>query len=248
MGFEVRVNGEKVAFCEEQVTGFHVMSPRGELFAGGISTEGVIDIVLDKVTAGGPVRLDQLDALQLATQSAQREGELAGNAPVVVGHDMNVTQGGLAGDTPNYPPPSHDLSEGLSPNDGETLTIRIEEYFTHGDARRAIDENPAGAASTGPQTAEQGATTSPAPPPTPPSETTSTTGSSDAPTDTGASTSSSSAPVLTLSSPDASPAPASGSESTTGSDAQTETQTGPATGPVDTGTSGGSSAPVPPPA
>jgi hypothetical protein len=62
VAFEVRVNGQPVHLEEGQVTAVSVQSARGELYRAGISTEGVIDVVLDVVPSGGPRRLDQIVA------------------------------------------------------------------------------------------------------------------------------------------------------------------------------------------
>lgn len=166
--FEVRVNGQVVYKEEAQVDSVALMSARGELYRAGMTPQdGVIDVVLHRVTSGSPIRLDQLEAFQRQQQASFVEGQLAGERPYEVSHDMRGDQGahdntlrpGGVESNPqqpqNFGPPTRDLAEGLDPRDHETRTARLEAYAQHGDADRAISDNPGQDAAT---TAEQGAT------------------------------------------------------------------------------------------
>lgn len=171
MTFEVRVQGQPVYKEEAQVIGVSVQSARGELYRAGISTEGVIDIRLQTVNPGDPIRLDQLEEAQRRWNAEIVQGQATGTPPLQIGNDMMVRQqaddstlrpGGVQSNQPqqDFGPPSRDLSEGLDPRDSEALTRRIEAYGQHGDADRAIDEvGPTDA--NAPTTAEQGATPAP---------------------------------------------------------------------------------------
>lgn len=76
--FEIRVNGETVYTTESQVDKAHILTSQGEAAAVGISQSvGVIDIALDIVAPGGPLRLDHLEALE-----RQRQRDLAGDQSV----------------------------------------------------------------------------------------------------------------------------------------------------------------------
>jgi hypothetical protein len=170
MPFSLRLDGEVIASVDEQVTGVRVMTARGESSATGIAPhEGVVDIILDKVAPGGPPRLDQIEAQALqAIRDRSEEGQPVGYARDLLvnpkglqatqgihdetlrdgGVDPNVRQNHVVGG------PSRDLGEGLSPKDTDVLTARIEAFGDHGDAQRAISDNPA----SGSFTAESGAT------------------------------------------------------------------------------------------
>jgi hypothetical protein len=151
--FEVRVNGQPVHKEEAQVIGVSLMSARGELYKAGISTEGVIDVVLQTVSPADPIRLDQLDEARLQFERDRVAGVVVGTAPGITA-DMGARQTPSgAGVLPGYeggknvsqgqqPPPSRDLSEGLDPADSEALTKRIEAYNESGDADKAIEDNP----------------------------------------------------------------------------------------------------------
>ena len=151
--FEVRVNGNPVHKEEAQVIGVSLQSARGELYKAGISTEGVIDVILQTVKPGDPIRLDQLDEARRQFERARTEGKVTGTAPLVMPGDMASSQfpsgegvlPGVEGGTvsqQNQPPPDRDLSEGLDPSDSEALTKRIEAYNETGDATKAIEDNP----------------------------------------------------------------------------------------------------------
>jgi hypothetical protein len=157
--FEVRVNGETVHQEAAQVIGISLMSARGELYHGGISTEGVVDVVLDLVHAGDPLRLDQLEAAQAKTAAAIVENEVTGSTPWVPSEGMTAKQ--KIGDSTTRPggdgeadefvsPPSVDLSQDLDPSDEATLTARVEAFTDSGDAQKAVDDNPPGSGSEKP--------------------------------------------------------------------------------------------------
>lgn len=169
--FEIRVEGETVAKIEEQVVAVRLMSARGELYKAGMTnTDGAIDIKLDKVMPGDPVRLDQLEAFQARQRAELVQGLATGQAEHTVDNSIKMSQGnqdytlrpgGVDSEQSqqgNFPPPSLDLAQGISPTDGDTLTARINSYNEHGDAQRAIDDNQP---NNQPQTAEQGATPEP---------------------------------------------------------------------------------------
>jgi len=157
VAFEVRVNGQTVYKEDAQVTGVSVQSARGELYRAGISTEGVIDVVLETVASGGPIRLDQLEAAQSRAEEARREGQVSGNLrdsaesinrgamQQQVAQDDTLRPGG-----PNKQiaqlgsggVPQVDLAAGLDPLDYETLTARVNSFAEHGDAQKAVDDNP----------------------------------------------------------------------------------------------------------
>ncbi len=169
MSFSLRVDGEVVYTVDEQVTGVHVMSARGEVAVMGISTEGVVDIVLDKVAPGSPVRLDQVEAAQQqALRDRAEEGVVVGSprpdsvVPVEGQltsqgvHTETLRPGGVdkeAVQTSMITHPTRDLFDGLQPNDTDTRTARIEAFGEHGDVQKAIDECPAGSGSR--QTSEE---------------------------------------------------------------------------------------------
>src|SRR3982751_1326678 len=127
--FEVRVNGEPVTKSEAQVIGVSLRSARGELYKAGISNEGVIDLVLETVNAGDPMRLDQLEAAQRRFNASLVEGQVTGTPPQEIDRTFAKNQG-IQDDTlrPGGPsseiaqqgttaPPQHDLTSGLDPSD-----------------------------------------------------------------------------------------------------------------------------------
>lgn len=175
MPFTLRLDGEPIAEIDEQVLGVSLQTGRGETARMGVGPQdGVVDIILDKVASGGPVRLDQIEAAaRKEVQDRATEGELVGSAPgfftapakgLHVGqgvHDETLRKGGvdtqLGNETrTNVNPPSRDLASGLNPTDTDVLTARLTAFGKHGDADKAIEDNPA---SGKPFTAEQGATT-----------------------------------------------------------------------------------------
>lgn len=172
MVFSLRLDGEIIATVDEQVTGVRVMTARGESSATGIAPhEGVVDIILDKVAPGGPPRLDQIEAAQLqAIRDRSQEGMRVGYArdlqvnpkglQATQGiHDETLREGGVdpaIRQNHVFGGPSRDLGEGLSPKDTDVLTARLNAFGEHGDAGRAISDNPA----SGSFTAESGFTAS----------------------------------------------------------------------------------------
>lgn len=172
MTFDLRLDGDVIATVDEQVTAVRLQTSRGETAAMGVAPhEGVVDIILDRVAPGGPPRLDQIEAMNMQAIRDRAQGGL----PVGFPRDFQVRPAGLRADQGlhdetlregdvdvrlaertrgNTSPPSKDLAEGLSARDTEVLTARIEAFSEHGDADRAIQDNPA---SGRPMVAEQGA-------------------------------------------------------------------------------------------
>jgi len=155
MAFEVRVNGQPVHKEEAQVIGVSLQSARGEMYKAGISTEGVIDVRLETVQPGGNIRLDQLDAARAAWDRERIANAPESTAPppmdprefmvqqqVPVSNVLPGVEGGEVSDQPAQPPPDQDLSAGLDPSDDAALTARVEAYTEHGDAAKAISDNP----------------------------------------------------------------------------------------------------------
>jgi hypothetical protein len=169
---EIRINGEKVWDTDEQVTGVAVQSARGELYRAGISTEGVLDLRVDVVRPGDPPRLDQVEAQQRRETAARVEGQVSG--PSELESDRSKIAQQTIGDSTLHPggentapvqatpvPPSVDLASGLdpdSPNFTEVVSARVDAFNEHGDAQKAIDDNPADGGSsvgeTGPGSGE----------------------------------------------------------------------------------------------
>lgn len=154
MPFTVRYRGEPILTVDEQVTAIRVQSARGETSATGISPdEGVVDLVLDLVAPGGPVRLDQLEMAQRqALQDRSPEGTIVGQVrdfevqPTRSSqgfHDETTREGDVERGKPQVfsQGPSKDLASGLDSRDTDTLNARLEAYNEHGDADRAIRDN-----------------------------------------------------------------------------------------------------------
>lgn len=160
MTFKLRLDGKEIASVDEQVLSVRLQTARGETAATGIApNEGVVDIILEKVAPGGPIRLDQLEARQMQEiRDRAEEGMSVGFArdfqvnPQGLRadqgvHDETLREGGpRRNDQTVTSGPSRDLSEGLAQGDTETLTARLEAFAEHGDTDRAISENPAGGA------------------------------------------------------------------------------------------------------
>lgn len=180
--FVLRVNGETVATTDEQVIGIRVQTARGEVWSGGLApNEGVADIILDCVAPGGPRRLDQIEgqAMQDIRDRAV-EGQSIGNNPLNVvtpsmaqqgPNDSTLRQGGATPSGVNpisfaNMSPSRDLATGLQASDSETLTRRITAFGEHGDANKAIEDNPAGGTTVTPSSNQPGMGTTPPPAPT----------------------------------------------------------------------------------
>lgn len=157
--FVVRLDGEPIFQTDEQVIGCRLMTSRGEAAAIGLSqSDGVVDIVLDRVAPGGPVRLDQLEAqANLDIRARGQEGQVVGSNPTLQNTVPAANQGAITttltkGDTPSSgmdagafvnQNPSKDLATGLQTTDSATLTNRIEAFGQHGDADKAISDHPA---------------------------------------------------------------------------------------------------------
>lgn len=170
MPFSLRYRGEVILTVDEQVLGIAIQTARGETATTGIApNEGVVDIVLTTVAAGGPRRLDQIEAAAVQeTRDRAVEGQSVGRVrdfevePTRSDqgfHDETLREGDVErGKTQVFTQgPSVDLATGLHPADVETLTARVEAFNDHGDAQRAIDENqPSGQGFT----VERGATPS----------------------------------------------------------------------------------------
>jgi len=160
MPLDLRLDGEVIASVDEQVTGVRIQTARGQTSATGIAPhEGVVDIILDRVAPSGPIRLDQLEAMQAqAIQDRGEEGQPVGflrDAQVHPSglrasqgvHDETLREGGVDKELAertrtNTAPPSRDLASGLSPKDTDVLTARIEAFGQCGDAEKAIEDNP----------------------------------------------------------------------------------------------------------
>lgn len=158
--FSIRLDGKVIASVDEQVTALRVQTARGEASVLGISDEGVVDIILDKVAPGGPVRLDQLEAFQAQQiRERGREGVLVGQPrhEVVAPAQGQLAKQGLhletlrpGGVDPKevgstvHDHPLRDLAVGLDTGDVETRTARIEAFAKDGDYDKAIKDNPPG--------------------------------------------------------------------------------------------------------
>lgn len=154
MPFTVRYQGEPILTVDEQVTAVRVQTARGETSATGITPdEGVIDLVLDLVAPGGPIRLDQLEMAQRqALQDRSPAGTIVGQVrdfqvqPTRASqgfHDETTREGDVErGRSQVFTQgPSKDLASGLNSKDTDTLNARLEDYAEHGDADRAIRDN-----------------------------------------------------------------------------------------------------------
>lgn len=153
MSLKLRLDGEEIAEIEEQVLTVSVQTSRGESSKTGIGpTDGVVDIILEKVAAGGPRRLDQIEAEQLQDiRDRGVEGVPVGFVNQVATpradqgfHDETLREGGVdkeASKTDFSAVPTRDLASGLDPLDTDARTARIEAFGKHGDADRAIKEN-----------------------------------------------------------------------------------------------------------
>lgn len=178
MPLDIRLDGDVIATIDEQVLGVSLQTARGTVSAAGLAPgDGVVDLIIDRVAAGGPPRLDQIEAQALEEQRArQPEGTKIGFAPTEVPtpvaadqgfHDETLRPGGVDRERSARPinqAPARDLAAGLDPGDTEALNARIEAFNEHGDADRAIKENKA--TITDP-TAEDGRTEPTLPPPAP---------------------------------------------------------------------------------
>jgi hypothetical protein len=102
VAFELRINGQRVWSSERQVTRISMQSGRGEIGAAGISpTDGVVDIFIEEVSPGGPVRLDELDRARDEAIRDVDEGTQVGAPTYAPPLDANrLTQGTPSRDVP----------------------------------------------------------------------------------------------------------------------------------------------------
>lgn len=158
---DVRLDGEVIATIEEQALAVRIQTSRGETSATGLGPDdGVIDIIIDRVAPGGPMRLDQAEAQVLQDlRDRTPEGSIVGftrdfqvhpsGLSATQGtHNETLREGGVDRELTrrtrsNGSVPSIDLGHGLLPGDVEIRSARITAFGEHGDAQRAIDDNPA---------------------------------------------------------------------------------------------------------
>lgn len=140
MTFRILVDGDEVFSTDDQILRASVMTGRGEAAAVGLNNEGAIDIQLTRVHAGGPVRLDHLDAFADAQQRARAQDRTTGDAPAEVPRDLLLRQGispvtavppGV--EVPGPQPtgavgPDEDLAEGLDVDDTEGRTAAVNKF------------------------------------------------------------------------------------------------------------------------
>lgn len=152
MPFTLRVNGEDVWSTDLQVEQVSLQSARGEAGRIGISTEGVVDVIVAEVAPGGPRRLDHVEnAERRATREAVGEGDARGNlaadryvlprdTAVTQGeHDYTLRPGGPDTEAPAANFPSRDLAAGAA--DDDERNARVEAFNSSGDADEAIANN-----------------------------------------------------------------------------------------------------------
>lgn len=139
--FRVICDGEVIHTVEEQVMEVKIRTAHGEGAPTFISDDGVVELVISRVAAAGPMRLDQLDA---AKDQALRDRAVDG---AKVGHNRNahgdakllLTRQGVITDTlgddvgrneaPDFGSlPSRDLSVGFDKDDHEGRTKAIEDF------------------------------------------------------------------------------------------------------------------------
>lgn len=164
MGFKVLVNGQPVYDEEKQVLEVAIQTSQGEKFKFGVGDMGAVDIVLRTVQAGDPVRLDQLDAARADFNRALVDGVPTGTPPPEFNPALLQKQGvsnstivsGEGDPTPGtlQLPPSVDLSQNLTLDDSATRTARIKDFNEHGDAAKAVADNPPGSGTDAAQEVE----------------------------------------------------------------------------------------------
>lgn len=158
---DVRLDGEVIATIEEQALAVRIQTSRGETSATGLGPDdGVIDLIIDRVPPGGPPRLDQLEAQTMQDiRDRSPEGTVIGFArdhqvhpsglSATQGtHTETLREGGVDTELTrrtrsNGQVPQVDLAEGLQAGDVEVRSARLTAFAEHGDAQRAIDDNPA---------------------------------------------------------------------------------------------------------
>lgn len=110
MAFQLRINGQQVWTSERQVTRISMQSGRGEIGAAGISPQdGVIDIFVEEVSPGGPLRLDEVERARDESIRATDEGTEVGSPAYAPPTDANKPHQGV---------PSRDVPAG-GPDIGE---------------------------------------------------------------------------------------------------------------------------------
>lgn len=152
--FVLRLDGEIIATTDELVTGIRVQTARGEVSAVGLApNEGVVDIILDRVAPGGPLRLDQIEAQALQDiRDRQIVGQPVGINPINQTPPTSVPQTNPSTTAAQMIGlhPSMDLSSGLTPGDTDTINQRISDFGDHGDAAKAVADNPPGSGQPAP--------------------------------------------------------------------------------------------------
>ncbi len=146
------IHGDLVLLeIEEQVVSATLRTNRGSAPPTFLdATTGVIELVIEKVPAGGPLRLDQLEAAQLlATQKRGTEGETVGMSDTALEGDaariLNTPQGanfdtlgkGASDDNekPSIAPMlTEDLTKGL-----DESGIEVVESITYDPAAQTFD-------------------------------------------------------------------------------------------------------------
>lgn len=94
MSFELKVNGESVWKGDRHVLSVSLQSARGELAKVGTSLEdAILNIQLEEVYDGGPMRLDHLEELQRQEMKKIRTGGQAGPTPVQRDESLHGNQG-----------------------------------------------------------------------------------------------------------------------------------------------------------
>lgn len=164
MTFVVRVNGEDVWETGLQVIEVSLQSATGEKAKVGVANDmGVIDLIVMEVAAGGPVRLDHLEALQLKAKREMSEGEVASGAlsdryeaPDAMHatqgeHSYTATPGGGEND-PSLPPVANTPADTTS-DDPTATTVASDAATGSGDTGSSF---PPFATSTSENTADTG--------------------------------------------------------------------------------------------
>lgn len=131
MSFEVRINGQRVWSTDRQVTRIAMQGNRGEIGAAGIGpADGVVDLFVQEVAPGGPLRLDQVEAAQQAFIRDVAEGTETGTGTYTPAADANKQ---LQGDPPQR---GEDIPPG-GPNVGEApeLVRNLPEHTPTGASR-----------------------------------------------------------------------------------------------------------------
>lgn len=165
--FQLRINGQQVWTSERQVTRIAMQSDRGEIGSAGLApTDGVIDIFIEEVQPGGPVRLDEIERARDEFVRNTPEGTTVGLPSYAPDTDANKpTQGVPSRDAEAGGPNVGDKPELLanrpevSPT-GSTLNAdgAVEEAVV-GDGQKSEDDTPSADVSPGNGAADPNATT-----------------------------------------------------------------------------------------